>query len=800
MSNRDALHNGPGHIPLPPNSWNDDSALLTDTPPLNSQEPNPFSPSTFSPSQWNQHHFEMAGDEPPDIPDKPPIPVAIQISSVAGVTPLPLLPMTVLSIMMLGEFLSANVSAPWVLFMVRSFNISDDEGEVGYWTGVLCSMFFITQFATSLLWATAAEKHGRRNVMFISLLGMAVTCTLFGTSRTFSEAVVIRLLQGVFAGAVGVGRSSVTSITDATNEGRAYSIMGFAWGLGGVAGAIVGGVFESPAKNYPQIFGNVQLFIDYPYLLPCAVASSVTLSGSFLALFLGYDGGSRSGAIRLSPDKENAPLPLEVVEEEDGPSLPPTPPSGLADRLKRKVSRRLSDVFAKNPFESHATNSPRAGVSMLTPLTPAVPPKPRTMSRTSKVNGSAYGYSGRLAGRLDSMTGRRPSFASTMRTRRYTNPEQRPGTPHSFAQRLLLANEMNATSLADLWVQAAINVDNELDVFETDSESVHSDHGEGTSNEPLASTSLGSGSTVTPGTAPGRHRPSMASNSSRPTGMHRLGLTGFTQVRRQSNSSLVPAIFSHTGVRTPPSIAPVTPNGHQTPDPASETPGLSTIAESRPISTLVEEKLPSTWSMLPMLIILQYGLLALHTTTHDQIFYLYLVSKYSTGGLELTPGHFAQLIAMMCLVQIVYQFYLYPNIGPPRGRFSHLAMFRIGSLLFIPAYLTVVLYRFLATEGPGNNFFVMSALALSTAIRYCGTTFAYTSVAILLNYMTPPPIVGLANGLAQSIVSLARFCGPIIGGYLWSASVQNDPSGYGYGFYICTGVCAIAILQSFMIR
>jgi MFS family permease len=103
-------------------------------------------------------------------------------------------------------------------------------------------MFFITQFATSLLWATVAEKHGRRTVLFVSLLGMALTCTLFGTSRTYSEAIVIRLLQGVFAGAVGVGRGSVANVTDPTNEGRAYAIMGFAWGLGGVLGAIIGGV------------------------------------------------------------------------------------------------------------------------------------------------------------------------------------------------------------------------------------------------------------------------------------------------------------------------------------------------------------------------------------------------------------------------------------------------------------------------------------------------------------------------------------------------------------------------------
>ena len=36
----------------------------------------------------------------------------------------------------------------------------------------------------------------------------------------------IRLLQGVFAGAVGVGRGTVAMISDPSNEGRAYAILG----------------------------------------------------------------------------------------------------------------------------------------------------------------------------------------------------------------------------------------------------------------------------------------------------------------------------------------------------------------------------------------------------------------------------------------------------------------------------------------------------------------------------------------------------------------------------------------------
>jgi len=155
----------------------------------------------------------------------------------------------------------------------------------------------------------------------------------------------------------------------------------------------------------------------------------------------------------------------------------------------------------------------------------------------------------------------------------------------------------------------------------------------------------------------------------------------------------------------------------------------------------------------------------------------------------------------MCLAQIAYQFYLYPNIGPPRGRFSHLAMFRLGTVLYIPAYLTVVLYRPLASlNKDDSNPLLMFALAVSTAVRYCGITFGYTAISILLNYMTPPSAVGYANGIAQSMASLARCIGPVVGGYLWAISVRDNPSGYYLGFVVCAGVCALSVLQSFLIR
>jgi len=266
---------------------------------------------------------------------------------------------------------------------------------------------------------------------------------------------------------------------------------------------------------------------------------------------------------------------------------------------------------------------------------------------------------------------------------------------------------------------------------------------------------------------------------------------------------IVPAIYANTGLRTPPALLETpqpTPPAQIIGDPFTE--NLAPIAEGRMATELdeVPEKAENQWSSLPLFIIFQYFILAIHTTSHDQVFLMYLTSDYTKGGLGLDPGHFATLLGLMCGAQIIYQFYLYPNIGPPRGKFSHLAMFRIGSALFIPGYLTVTLYRRFASSRSDGNALLMILLSISTAVRFAGATFAFTSVAVLLNYMSPPNVVALANGLAQSLASLARVLGPLMGGWVWSESTSHDPGGYGFAFYICSAICAVAICLSLFIR
>jgi len=223
----------------------------------------------------------------------------------------------------------------------------------------------------------------------------------------------------------------------------------------------------------------------------------------------------------------------------------------------------------------------------------------------------------------------------------------------NFAQRLLMANENAVTNIADLWVAAAMNADNE-DPFESDSEvesdadSPESDHempevddlpptptrpgrmsGRLVSN-PHKLSSLGSPFAGSP------RRPSTSQIPSSPirhtSSSFAAGPGGSPSLRRYSNA--MPTIFSHSGVRTPPAVLDAQQMVVRSEEPAGGD-ALTPIIEGRRTSdshgstsssdTIVENP-PSLTSQLPILIIIQYGLLALHSTTHDQVFLSYLVS------------------------------------------------------------------------------------------------------------------------------------------------------------------------------
>ncbi|MBW0464462.1 hypothetical protein O181_004177 [Austropuccinia psidii MF-1] len=818
-----------------------------------------------------------------------PIPIPSAIPPISNhhdnSTPLPTLPILVLCFAMISEFLSASVAGPFIFFMIEDFGIGD-EASVGFWAGIVSSVFFLSQFLTSLLWSNVSNKHGRRIVLFSSLLGNAISLLLFGASTSLGMCICARLAQGVFNGAIGVARGAVRDLTDPSNEGRAIAWIGLCWGMGGIAGPIIGGLLEHPAENYPSLFGRFQILKDYPYILPTFVASCITFVGAVLSLFLGWDGGYRIGNIQLTNELNKSEALNSLALSFADPAQPDDTSSSdlrndtvniLSSSTPQPIpigrSRLLSStsttqdlpqsIIIKNPLavshsSTYQTNSPHF-----------VPGSAYGYDRNGSINRRLFNR--RIPGNMGSIrstsntlnrrTSRAISLARSFGTGTYHSPDfdqldqdQAPPTLN-FAQKLLLANEDAVFGLHDVWLAAATTQERDdehsqmdLDDQQEWNNSVFDDDESRFDNIAYGLDDGASISETDSFDQRGRaylfqHQSSLANQRMPSQPFRRTSETGGTLMtnslsnlppRSQSKvktfsmtSSVRPAIFSNTGLATPPSMShsPYPPSLQRLPNPFSDEasttelglPNLAGIPETGHTSpandsskTLLADSENDTSSsislfkQLPLAIITQYSILALHGTTCDLVFMSFLVTPVKSGGLGLSAGHYAELIAAMCIAQIIFQFRFYPTVGPPRGQLTHLSMFRLGLCIYIPVYMLLPELRGLLRES--HNGLVMFGMILLCSFRWLANVCAYTSVMVMINAQTPPHLVPFANGLAQSAVSAARFVGPVFGGMVWSYSITPSPDDRPYplnnslGFVVISCICLTGLILSFKLK
>lgn len=213
----------------------------------------------------------------------------------------------------------------------------------------------------------------------------------------------------------------------------------------------------------------------------------------------------------------------------------------------------------------------------------------------------------------------------------------------NFAQRLVLANEHVVTNIADPWVASAMNADNErcevtpipgiLGPMDLEEELEAPDFAQATHVRSPAVSGC-----VLPALGT---RTSMLSLALRNDSLNRATGRLFRQDDEEQRlygtpllggarrTSYVPSLFAHTGLRTPPVFDERYQDLGRVQDEESGSVMGSLLhpqAATGEAQRGVEEKAPSMTSMLPLMIIAQYGLLALHNTTHDQVFYSYVVS------------------------------------------------------------------------------------------------------------------------------------------------------------------------------
>ncbi|KAG0694519.1 MFS general substrate transporter [Suillus ampliporus] len=200
-------------------------------------------------------------------------------------TPLPKLQIGILMTLQLAEPIASTSIFPYINQLIRELGITGgNDAAVGYYAGIIESLFFVAQALTVLRWSRLSDHIGRKPVLVVGLSGACISILCFGLSTTFWSLVISRCMCGILNGNVGVMKTMMGEFTDSTNMAQGFALFPIVWSMGGFIGPLMGGTLARPQDHWPSLFAN-PFWGKYPYFLPCAVAACLFVLALFILVF-----------------------------------------------------------------------------------------------------------------------------------------------------------------------------------------------------------------------------------------------------------------------------------------------------------------------------------------------------------------------------------------------------------------------------------------------------------------------------------------------------------------------------------
>jgi len=187
----------------------------------------------------------------------------------------------VLFLVTMIDMIGFGIVIPFLTYLVEDLTPANQTANIGLWVGLLMTSYSAAQFLFAPFWGSLSDRIGRRPVLMVGLIGNTVFFTMFGLANTLIIAFIARFLAGVFNGNIAVARAYIGDVSTPQQLATRMGIIGAAFGLGFTFGPFIGGELSNPAARW-DLFQNT-IFETHPYLLPCVVASVLSIFSLLVA-------------------------------------------------------------------------------------------------------------------------------------------------------------------------------------------------------------------------------------------------------------------------------------------------------------------------------------------------------------------------------------------------------------------------------------------------------------------------------------------------------------------------------------
>ncbi|MDQ1639835.1 MAG: transporter, family, tetracycline resistance protein [Pyrinomonadaceae bacterium] len=120
--------------------------------------------------------------------------------------------------------------------------------------GFLFASYSIMQLIFSPILGRLSDKHGRRPVLLISIIGTGIGFLILGFATTLWMLFVGRILDGITGGNISTAQAYIADITTKEERAKGMGLLGAAFGLGFIFGPAIGGILSQWGVAVPFLF------------------------------------------------------------------------------------------------------------------------------------------------------------------------------------------------------------------------------------------------------------------------------------------------------------------------------------------------------------------------------------------------------------------------------------------------------------------------------------------------------------------------------------------------------------------
>ncbi len=147
----------------------------------------------------------------------------------------------------------------------------DQNASAAFWGGLLSSSYAFMQFVFSPTIGTLSDFFGRRPVLLLASLLLALDYLVMGFAETIWILFIGRIVGGLAGGTIATGTAYLADISNAGDKKKNFAIIGAAFGLGFILGPVVGGLMGEISVRAPFFLSALLSFLNFflcLFLLP----------------------------------------------------------------------------------------------------------------------------------------------------------------------------------------------------------------------------------------------------------------------------------------------------------------------------------------------------------------------------------------------------------------------------------------------------------------------------------------------------------------------------------------------------